>query len=387
MFGFLKKKKQLKEISSSVNDIAFIPVYHNDAISIVHDACKICVAGTKKRNLEEKIKFISDKIKLGHESILEHSNFIVKLTMMPTNDNLNAFIEIQECLKYLNVATKIYNDRYDILIGGSARGFKHVIRTIKNYKNPIYITLLDYIKLDMPSCFFSDLIEENILKQIDFLDLFEDNDYKHYDYTDWDWNAIDAAVPCYMDPVIDIYNRMAKEFDLYTLMDFCYINTLFINVSRCCSHQLVRHRAGITQLSQRYVNMKDYPMVFSLEIDEELEPVKSTLSAIMNTYNELIDEGTKREDARYILPNACSTSLYMTFSIRGFLKAYSLRTGKGAQQEIHKLFSDLMEHISHIYYIPFLKELANMGYNFEDFVKPRYEFEALVAEIESKLNK
>ena len=45
---FKKKKKKLKEIISSA-DIGFTPIYHNDAIAIVHDACIVCVDGKKER--------------------------------------------------------------------------------------------------------------------------------------------------------------------------------------------------------------------------------------------------------------------------------------------------------------------------------------------------
>lgn len=397
---FKKKRKKLKEITSSTGDIVFTPIYHNDAISIVHDACVICVDGKKERTVEEKVDFIATKVRLGHESILEHTNYIVKLTFEGTDKN-DALLEMMDCFKYLNIKTKVYSNEYyssyTVLIGGSVRGYKHIIRTIKNYKNPIYVTLLDYIKLTMPSCFFSDLIEDGIFTQDQFLDVYEEETgYNHTDYRKTikvtKDNVQSTAIPLYADPINIIYNNLNQEFDYYELMDFCCINTIFINVSRACSHQLVRHRAGITQLSQRYVDMSDSMKLTDIVPDEVLnlqdffkseQPglyinTEDFLDLCNYVYKQLLDDGIKREDARYFLPNATPTTLYMTFTYRGFLKAYKLRTGKGAQEEIRNLFGKLFRKLINEDRILFDAKYG--GFNELDFIKPRYEFEEILAE-------
>lgn len=390
---FKKKKKKLKEIISSA-DIGFTPIYHNDAIAIVHDACIVCVDGKKERTLDEKVKFISDKVKIGHESILEHSNYIVLLNFTGNPDNLEAYMDILECFKYLNVKAKIYQSdgepygQVKLLIGGSARAYKHLIRTCNNHNNPIYKTLLEYIQYAIPSCFFSDLIQDNVLKELDFLNLYSDDDYKNIDYKcNTKTTTIDDGIILYVDNIYDIYKRLDGVFDSYELMDFCMVNTLFHNVSRACSHQIVRHRNGVTQLSQRYVDMKNAPMILPpLDIPSQAKnEMVILLDQIVNKYTELVDKyEMKKEDARYLLPNACATTLYMTFTFRNFLKAYQLRTGKGAQREIHIVFDKLYSGLEKYWETQFDKDLESCHPMV--YLEPKLVFDGIEADknLESK---
>lgn len=429
MLNFLKKNKTKSFKAIGGNDIVYTPIYHNDAVSIVHDACVICVDGKKERTLEQKFDFIAGKVKLGHESILEHSNYIVKLEF-ESDDNyyINALYEIMDCLKFLNVKTKVYTrdnntitlkgnrksiiknntvgdncvicggdliinntseskSKYTILIGGSARGYKHVVRTVANYKNPVYLALLDYIKLEMPSCFFSDLIEEGIFRKLDFMDVIsKENGYHNKDYRSCinkDLQSVGKVLA--VDPIKDIYNKLNGEFSYYELMDFCMVNTVSVNVSRSCSHQEVRHRAAITQLSQRYVDMGD-----SIELNSLIEDEDIDLSEFFNTdtplslstheymkfskfvYNKLIEKGWKKEDARFLLPNLTATTLYMSYTFRGLFKAIELREGKGAQKEIKQVFKCLESEFKTNLDVTELE-----GYTIHDYILPRYDFESL----------
>ena len=88
--------------------------------------------------------------------------------------------------------------------------------------------------------------------------------------------------------------------------------TFFISgVSRALSHQLVRHRVGISfsQQSQRYCKFEkefDYVIPPSIAKDEELKKkFESYMSDINSMYLDLLDhEGVPAEDARMVLPNA-----------------------------------------------------------------------------------
>lgn len=400
MFNLFKKKKdkirEVKKIEGSVNGIVYYPIYHNDAISIVHDACVVCVDGKKQRGLEEKVKFIEGKVKIGHESILEHSNYIVKIEFGGTYTNIEALTEIMDCFRYLNVKTKIYKhdkyedittDNYSLLIGGSVRGFKHIIRTIYNYNNPIYITILDYIKHTMPSCFFSDLIAQGVFDKSEFMDVYDNEgedvsdipelyDYKHKDFRAYsNENKDRQGLILYVDPIELIYDRLKGEYSYYELMDFASVNTIFKDVSRACSHQLVRHRAGITQLSQRYVCMEDAKMILPQGFNKvQFAKCQQFFNDSNALYKSLINDGIKREDARYILPNACVTTLYMTFTFRNFIKAYQLRTGTGAQQEIKDCFKELFSKDKYTQYIQSIE-----GLELFDYIEPRYTYEAIIA--------
>ena len=208
---------------------------------------------------------------MGHESILEHTNYIVKFTM-DREIGLTEFGFMSQCFKYLNVKTKIVDDTFTLLVGGSVRGFKHIIRTNVYPNNILYKAILEYITTVMPSCFFSDLINDNIFSKNDFIDLYNDDTdntaYKLHDYRkDVDWDTESHGELLYIDDLEVIYNRLNGEFTYYDLMDFACMNVIFVNVSRSCSHQLVRHRNGITQLSQRYVNMNNAMNIYPNALD------------------------------------------------------------------------------------------------------------------------
>ncbi|MBP2661208.1 MAG: Thymidylate synthase thyX, partial [Firmicutes bacterium] len=82
-------------------------------------------------------------------------------------------------------------------------------------------------------------------------------------------------------------------------------------VSRVLTHQLVRHRiASYSQQSQRYVSEHDFEYIMPPAIAaNELAKAKfeELMGTIQSTYNELVELGVHKEDARYCLANAAET--------------------------------------------------------------------------------
>lgn len=118
-------------------------------------------------------------------------------------------------------------------------------------------------------------------------------------------------------------------------------------VSRVFSHQLVRHRiASFSQKSQRYVDESDWLAVVPPSIENTPE-AKEIYSKVMETiregYNALrkikikdTEDFIPKEDVRFVLPNACGTSLVMTMNARQLLHFFSLRCCNRAQWEIRE---------------------------------------------------
>lgn len=123
-------------------------------------------------------------------------------------------------------------------------------------------------------------------------------------------------------------------------------------VSRALSHQLVRHRmASFCQESQRYVKVdvsEDWFVKpeFDDEIDENVFDKAMQFSAW--AYAQLINDGVPAEDARYVLPNACKTTLVMTMNLRELYHFLYLREDSHAQWEIRDLAKALREEVSGI---------------------------------------
>lgn len=120
----------------------------------------------------------------------------------------------------------------------------------------------------------------------------------------------------------------------------------FTNVSRSLTHQQVRHRvASFSQKSQRYVKEKEFDFVVPPSIQSNKEALYAFIQCMENIdliYNELVSLGIRKEDARYVLPNACTTTIDMTINFRSLFNFFDLRGDKHAQWEIRKVAMDML---------------------------------------------
>lgn len=112
-------------------------------------------------------------------------------------------------------------------------------------------------------------------------------------------------------------------------------------VSRVLTHQLVRHRiASYSQQSQRYVSEHDFEYILPPSVaanPEAKEKFIQLMKNIKDTYNELVDLGVHKEDARYCLANATETKIVITMNARALLHFFELRCCTRAQWEIRKM--------------------------------------------------
>ena len=125
-------------------------------------------------------------------------------------------------------------------------------------------------------------------------------------------------------------------------------------ISRNCSHQIVRHRlASFSQQSQRYVRMKGEYVVppYIYWHEELLLEFNHALEDADKAYNKLV-EGLMRygrtekeaiEDARYILPSACTTKMEVTMNVRELLHFFKQRCCKRAQWEIREVAKEMLK--------------------------------------------
>jgi len=131
-------------------------------------------------------------------------------------------------------------------------------------------------------------------------------------------------------------------------------------VSRALTHQLVRHRiASFSQRSQRYVAHDDFDYVIpdqfqnkTVTVDgrniDAIEYFKETMSIIAKRYAALRSSlGDKNEssnqDARYVLPNACETKIFVTMNARELMHFFAERLCMRAQWEIRGVANQMYE--------------------------------------------
>lgn len=112
-------------------------------------------------------------------------------------------------------------------------------------------------------------------------------------------------------------------------------------ISRACSHQLVRHRlASYSQESQRYVDLSAPELVIppSIQGNTEARAIWDGLIAQMiEAYQALRELGIRKEDARFLLPNAAATRIVVTMNFRELLHFFRIRIHPAAQWEICQL--------------------------------------------------
>ena len=138
--------------------------------------------------------------------------------------------------------------------------------------------------------------------------------------------------------------------------------TLELNTSRGIAAQVLRHRSFTYQeFSQRYadVNWLDsgIPLPELRRQDEknrqnsidDIDPeqikflnqrIENYFNEGMDLYNELLREGIAKECARFVLPLAVPTRLYMTGSIRSWIHYIDLRSANGTQKEHMDIAND-----------------------------------------------
>lgn len=131
--------------------------------------------------------------------------------------------------------------------------------------------------------------------------------------------------------------------------------TLEIETTRGLAAQILRHRSFTYQeFSQRYADTKLLDDTIPLpqlrkqdtknrqnstdDLDEflvqdfQLEMTKLFASS-MKLYNKMLDSGVAKECARFVLPLATPTRLYMTGSCRSWIHYINLRSAHGTQKE------------------------------------------------------
>ena len=130
--------------------------------------------------------------------------------------------------------------------------------------------------------------------------------------------------------------------------------TLEIETTRGLAAQILRHRSFTFQeFSQRYADSNllgdiDLPELRRQDvknrqnsindldpaITDKLQKQMITLfSSSLSLYNQMLESGVAKECARFVLPLATPTRLYMTGSCRSWIHYINLRSAHGTQKE------------------------------------------------------
>lgn len=359
-------------------DIA--PVFYNDAITIVDKCCRCCTNSKPPTSTGKSIEYIEKRIKIHHESILEHSNIVIKIRQ----DALDAsnFMAIIDSLSYITIV----KDQTFLYFAASIRGWKEFFKHA-DMEHPTVAQIYTEFSVICPRCMVADLIDAGYCDEYDFPEMVSDPDYDGTSELDWGIDTLysftNGIPPMYDDggqniSIVNIdsfgKNRLDHEWiDMsgdrpttgtfeseINVFDFLKLGTVtvcFENMSRAATHQLVRHRNAITQESMRYVNYSDAGFFVPDKADQKtVSNGNATYSSwddyyasCINAYNDAIGKGVPKEDARYLLPNAVECGqLYMTFRWYSLAKFLQLRMDKAAQTEIRNYAILLYETLKNV---------------------------------------
>ncbi len=276
--------------------------------NLVEFAGRVCYLSTA--SMGNAPDFIAVRIREGHTDILEHG----WISLSVERPGINAETEFYRKCKYL-VADSDPSDHARMLISGNFRAwldsFGHnddvigecaiVAPTIFRPESPPAVTLHSATSYD---------IKQRQIGQ-----------------------ARVSLLAIHNPPLLDLPQ---DRRDVHRSATF-----LVEGVSRTCSHQFVRHRLGsFSQESQRYVDLAKggWQAVIPPAIAENPE-ASAALSEFWEMaekkYAQLRALGIRKEDARFLLPNATETRFVVTMSMFGWKDFLRQRDTKKAQWEIH----------------------------------------------------
>ena len=143
--------------------------------------------------------------------------------------------------------------------------------------------------------------------------------------------------------------------------------TLEINTTRGLAAQILRHRSFTYQeFSQIYADTNllsetiPLPKLRRQDVKnrqnstDDIDPfivqkyemlMEEHFKSSMALYNKMLDDGIAKECARFVLPLATPTRLYITGSVRSWIHYIELRSAHGTQQE----HMDLVENVRTVF--------------------------------------
>jgi len=137
--------------------------------------------------------------------------------------------------------------------------------------------------------------------------------------------------------------------------------TVEITTSRAISAQIMRHRSFTFQeFSQRYSTVQSVEKYVARRQDDKnrqnsLDNLseddrewfewaqKYIRTETQRLYSKALDRGIAKECARFLLPMAATTTLYMKGSVRSWIHYLKLRTEHGTQQEHKEIALEILK--------------------------------------------
>ncbi len=278
----------MKLIKPSVEFFGAVPTDYDSVIKFIEKAGRTCYKSEDKITEDSAEKFVKKLIKAEHLAMVEHSNFVIRSKLNTFDLNLH-----YKSGKFLN---DFHDEKY-LYVGGNLTAWKQTFE--KYFISSLFLPFLKQ---------YSELFNLNI------------------------FNIISKWEVC-------PYNQIPKELHRYSAKFIC---------DRGVSHELVRHRpCSFAQESTRYVNYSGNDISFIEPADyedwDELSQhyFEDACKYAEIAYLDLVDTGSKTQQARAVLPNALKTEIIVTADAAEWNHIRKLRTSKAAHPDMQRVMNML----------------------------------------------
>lgn len=129
-----------------------------------------------------------------------------------------------------------------------------------------------------------------------------------------------------------------------TPLEFASATFEITGISRICQNQMVRHRhASFCVMSERYVDVSKMDFIYPYEILTQYAGMVEYINDAKRVYKKMLDNGIKKEDARFLLPQGLCTNLCVNMNFRALRNFLKLRLNKDAQWEIRQVAMEILD--------------------------------------------
>lgn len=267
------------------------------------------------------VKFIQHLIQRGHESVLEHGNYVFELKVI-------------DHLDFVKLENLIYN---------------RAIYLEKGYSKRLRFSAVK-------KC----IVSGNIRAWRDFIRMCQ---IVGLALPEWLHNAF-YDNPAFFDlglkPLQGEFKQLQREDLTPEEQHIHWTETAHFITDRSISHELVRHRAlSPTQESQRYVNYSKGRFGGEITFIEPLWVTDGVLRKLWEAsaendeaeYMALSQYGLQPQQARKVLPNSAKTEVVMTGTIGEWVHFFGLRDADDADPEMRRIAKPLHGEFSENYAI------------------------------------
>lgn len=292
------------------------------AANLIEYAARLCYRSTHRMGTSPN--FISARVREGHEDVIEH--VVVTLRWTDT-DEPALWREASRHCEISRIAPRTW------LVSGNTRVWLHFFREGRA------LEAVPLLKALVPEVYDEFDCEPETLNHLPAV---------AQEPTD---TLLTALQPVHKPPqrvVLLGYTQPVLD-DPAVLLDHGSACFLFEGISRACTHQLVRHRlASFSQESQRYVDLTKggWNAVVPPRVarnQEARELLDQSWESLQETYLALRGLGIRKEDARFLLPNATETRIVTTMNFAAWSHFLWLRAvDKAAQWEIRAMGQEIL---------------------------------------------